>query len=304
MKGKACSLADLRKIQRILTQKEKLKGQYDALIRCVDKSTVSTWRKAIDVMNTVDLSQLEHIQPTHMREIARHATREDWQKYVDKCESEQLTVTALRNELMSQKKTNGYQQYETCTVEDLQSLVSAGKKFGTIYADPPWPYSNQATRSSTAKIYKTATDGLEEIKALPVPQLTADDCHLHLWTTNAFLFESKAVLEAWGFEYKSVFVWVKTSLGIGNYWRVSHEFMLLGIKGNAKFQDRSIKSWLECDRGEHSRKPDQIRKLIERVSPGPRLELYARASSEGWVSYGDEISKDLFSQEVSNQWLK
>ena len=145
-------------------------------------------------------------------------------------------------------------QLETCAVSDLQTLIDSGQIFGSIYADPPWPYSNQATRSATDNHYSTMS--LEDIAALPVNQLTAPEAHLHLWTTNAFLFESKAILEAWGFEYKSCFVWVKPQMGIGNYWRLSHEFLLLGVKGRLTFLDHSYMSWLRHDRIGHSRKPE------------------------------------------------
>lgn len=96
---------------------------------------------------------------------------------------------------------------ETCAVSDLQNLIEHNKKFSTIYADPPWKYDNQATRSATDNHYDTMA--VEDIALLPVSELTTDNAHLHLWTTNAFLFEAKEIVEMWGFEYKSCFVWVK-----------------------------------------------------------------------------------------------
>lgn len=80
---------------------------------------------------------------------------------------------------------------ETCATTDLYSLVSSKKTFGTIYADPPWKYGNQATRASTDNHYDTLSP--EEIATLPVSELTAERAHLHLWTTNAFLFECPAI---------------------------------------------------------------------------------------------------------------
>jgi len=117
--------------------------------------------------------------------------------------------------------------YDTCAVSDLQVLIDNGKQFSTVYADPPWKYSNQATRSATNNHYGTMTLG--DISKLPVPELTTKNAHLHLWTTNAFLFDAKQIIEAWGFEYKSCFVWVKPQIGIGSYWRVSHDFFLFGL---------------------------------------------------------------------------
>lgn len=180
----------------------------------------------------------------------------------------------------------------TCTVADLQGLISAGKRFATIYADPPWKYGNQATRSSTDNHY--ATMAVDDIATqIPVEALAADNAHLHLWTTNAFLFDAKTIMEAWGFEYKSVFVWVKPQMGIGNYWRVSHEFLLFGLKGHLPFRDRGQMSWVEEPRTGHSQKPESVRERIEAVSPGPYLELFARRPVKGWTVWGDEIERDI-----------
>ena len=104
---------------------------------------------------------------------------------------------------------------DTRAEKDLYQLIEAGKKFPTVYADPPWQYSNQATRASTDNHYSTMT--IADIAALPINQLTEENAHLHIWTTNAFLFDTKAIMEAWGFKYKSCFVWVKPQMGIGNY---------------------------------------------------------------------------------------
>jgi len=177
----------------------------------------------------------------------------------------------------------------------LDKLLETKQRFGTIYIDPPWKYSNQSTRASTDNHYATMT--IEEIADLPVKALAEDKCHLHLWTTNAFLFETKALLEKWGFEYKSVFIWVKPQIGIGNYWRVSHEFLILGVRGGLTFLDNSLCSWLESPRTKHSQKPDDIRAMLEKASPVPRLEMFARAVFPGWHCWGDEVAVGLFDKE-------
>ena len=174
------------------------------------------------------------------------------------------------------------------TVANLDDLVDDGSKFRCVYADPPWAYSNQETRASTDNHYFTMT--VEEICQEPVLDLVADDAHLHLWTTNAFLFDAQRVIAAWGFEYRSCFIWVKPQMGIGNYWRVSHEFLLLGIRGKAtNFLANDQPSWGSFNRTSHSRKPKEVRALIEKVSPGPYLELYGRERLPGWTVYGNQI---------------
>jgi N6-adenosine-specific RNA methylase IME4 len=169
---------------------------------------------------------------------------------------------------------------------DLQGLRTQGRTFGCIYVDPPWPYANQGTRASTHRHYDTLS--LTALCALPVAALAAPQCHLHLWTTNAFLFECPRLLEAWGFTYASCFVWVKPQMGLGNYWRTSHEFLVLGVRGGLTAQHRGLRSWVEAPRGAHSAKPACIRALVEQCSPGPYLELFGRYPVSGWLVWGNE----------------
>ena len=179
-------------------------------------------------------------------------------------------------------------------VRDLEVLIEQRAKFPTVYADPPWPYTNTAARGAAENHYRTMT--LEAIRNERVKELTAEQAHLHLWTTNAFLREAFDVIRAWGFLYKSCLVWIKPQLGMGNYWRVSHEYLLLGVRGNLPFRDRTCRSWLLARRTVHSRKPFAFRELIERVSPGPYLELYGREEqpNSGWTVYGNQVERRLF----------
>ena len=154
------------------------------------------------------------------------------------------------------------------------SLIDRGIKYSTIYADPPWPYSNKAARGAAENHYRTMS--LADIRNEPVRKLSADDAHLHLWTTNAFLHDAFDVIRAWGFQYKSCLIWIKPQIGMGNYWRVSHKFLLLGTRGELPFQDKTCRSWQIARRTVHSRKPFVFRRLIEQVSPGPYIELYGR----------------------------
>lgn len=231
---------------------------------------------------------------SHHKEVA--ALSQDAQDdLLDRAATQQWSRNELRAEVYRLKNRIGADPTttETCTTDDLTALIAAGMKYGTVYADPPWQYGNQGTRAATGRHYGGMA--VDEICALPIADLVAPDAHLHLWTTNGFLFDCKRIIEAWGFEYKSCFVWVKPSMGIGNYWRVSHEFMLFGVRGSAPFRDRSLMSWAEFPRGEHSAKPEQIRQMIERASPGPWLELFGRHShAPGWTIWGDGIERNLF----------
>ena len=217
-------------------------------------------------------------------------------RYVTQCvKSGQGPTTAGLLRLIKQQSANGTVVANSVLsagfYTDLEPLIATGQRFATIYADPPCKYDNQATRAATDNHYPTMT--VEQIAAEPVAQLAADNCHLHLWTTNAFLPAAFSVIAARGFTYKSCVIWVKPTLGIGNYWRVSHGFLLLAVRGNLPFQDRGQRSWIELERRGHSCKPEEVRTLIERVSPGPYLELYGRVipPSPGWTVYGNQLLK-------------
>ena len=184
-------------------------------------------------------------------------------------------------------------------VASLEELLASGKRFRTIYADPPWPYRNRWTRSSAQKNY--VTESMDWIKALPIDKLAEKSAHLHLWTTVGFRELAHDLIRAWGFQYRSELVWGKTpGLGIGNYWRLVTEHLLLGVRGDYDFRDHTISNLIITRRGAHSRKPDQVRALIERVSAPDRLELFAREHAPGWWVWGNEIARNLFSQPINS----
>lgn len=251
---------------------------------------------------------------SHHAEVAALAPN-DADELLNAAEANAWSQKELRRRVSQQKAARTIDCAEPtdehCGVVDLMKLVERGIKFGTIYADPPWRYDNQGTRAATGNHYAGVNDeegrevqsaagmSIEEICALPIRDIAADNSHLHMWTTNGFLFECPRILAAWGFEFRSSFVWVKPQMGIGNYWRNSHEIMLTAIRGNAKrFNDHSIKSWLECDRGVHSAKPEQVRHYIERASPGPYLELFGRRQAPNWAVWGNQIERSLFDHSV------
>ena len=197
--------------------------------------------------------------------------------------------------LQNQERIGGFKSgapTDGRSVITLDQLVGEGQRFGSVYADPPWRYENRASRGAAENHYDTMS--VDAIASLPVAKLVAEQAHLHLWTTNAFLFEAIKVIEAWGFSYKSCLIWIKPQFGNGNYWRLSHEFLLLGVRGSLTFSDNAQQSWLVAERTKHSAKPRVFRRLIESVSPGPRLELFARNQAEGWTTWGNEIQPDLF----------
>jgi N6-adenosine-specific RNA methylase IME4 len=167
-------------------------------------------------------------------------------------------------------------------------------KMGCIMIDPPL-----APNRGWALPYMTMS--LDELQKLPIRDLaTPDRCHLHVWTLpNEYMFALKPIIEGWGFRLVSSPAWVKpAALGRGNYWRMSHEILLTAVLANRndRFDDQSLRSWIEAPRGRHSEKPHVVREMIERASPGPRLELFARQLMPGWFAWGHEIAVSLTEQ--------
>jgi N6-adenosine-specific RNA methylase IME4 len=177
-------------------------------------------------------------------------------------------------------------------LDTLAALVASGQRYACILADPPWQFADRGARGAAAKHYETLP--LEAIRALPVAPLALPKAHLHLWVPNAFVDMGIQVVRAWGFEYKNMLTWEKPGLGAGWYWRCTTEQLLLGVRGNLRFQDKSLRNHVTCKRGKHSRKPDQIRVLIEKASPAPRIELFGREAVPGWTVWGNQIDPTLF----------
>lgn len=240
---------------------------------------------------------ISHNQSSRWQSLAS-LPPDDFESYVSSANESGKEITSTAAYKLAKQRKKRQPKPKIYPVPSGTSVVASleeleGQQFGTIYADPPWKYGNQGTRAATSDHYDTMT--VDDLCEMPVADHAADDAHLHLWTTNAFLHDAFRVIDAWGFEYRSCFVWVKPQMGIGNYWRVSHEFLLLGIRGKAKrFNDKSLKSWGEFDRGKHSAKPEQVREFIERASPGPYLEMFGRAAIEGWTVMGNQVEEKLF----------
>jgi N6-adenosine-specific RNA methylase IME4 len=182
--------------------------------------------------------------------------------------------------------------------------VTGGRRFATIMADPPWQFQNKTGKVAPEhkRLNRYGTMKLSEIMSLPVAQIAADVAHLYLWVPNAILPDGLAVLNAWGFRYKSNIVWHKVrkdggsdGRGVGFYFRNVTELLLFGVRGKyarTLGPGRRQVNYLATRKREHSRKPDEQFAIIESCSPGPYLELFARGTRRGWTTWGDEAIDD------------
>jgi N6-adenosine-specific RNA methylase IME4 len=183
-------------------------------------------------------------------------------------------------------------------VGSLRAFVG-GRRFATILADPPWRFANRTGKMAPEhrRLSRYGTMDLAAICSLPVPEASLPESHLYLWVPNALIVEGLAVMRQWGFTYKTNLVWYKIredggpdGRGVGFYFRNVTELILFGVRGGMRTLDpgrRQVNLVQSRKRG-HSRKPDELYDLIERCSPGPRLELFARYARRNWSQWGDQ----------------
>lgn len=189
-------------------------------------------------------------------------------------------------------------------------------KFGTVILDPPWSFSDKGSRVAPdwkeSNLYNTMS--AREILDLPVDLLAADQAHCYVWTTDVHLPLALNCLQHWGFVYKKTLVWVKRrsavapisctdadlagefevsngplQIGMGHYYRSAKELCLFGTRGKCPAAVHNLPDVFEAQRTKHSVKPDRIHEWAEKLSPGPRVELFARRSKPGWEAWGDQF---------------
>jgi N6-adenosine-specific RNA methylase IME4 len=185
--------------------------------------------------------------------------------------------------------------------------------YRTLVADPPWRYTARPTarragRRGASAEHLYATMRTEEIAALPVAAMAASDAHLYLWVTNPVLMGLRPairgrmsaldVVAAWGFEPITLLTWHKlTEGGLGWYFRGATEHVIFAIRGNAAIPSGlRVSNHFAARRTEHSSKPDRFYEIVERVSPEPRIELFARRRRFGWDAWGIEAPTEQASQ--------
>lgn len=198
----------------------------------------------------------------------------------------------------------------------LEAFPQVDGGYGCIMADPPWRFRSRSARVDPTKsrMPKYRTMVFDEIKRMPVAQLAARDCHLFLWITGPLLMRGEELMRAWGFRYSSSgFVWIKLKascgrdeyqwislheieqflhMGTGYTTRKNCEFLLQGRRGSPKRMARNVLEPIISPVREHSRKPDEAYRRVERyVGDVAKLDLFTRQVRPGWDAFGDEAEK-------------
>jgi N6-adenosine-specific RNA methylase IME4 len=186
--------------------------------------------------------------------------------------------------------------------------------YRVLCADPPWKFGDSLPGKGRGAAKHYATMRVEEICAYPIPPV-ADDAVLFLWRVASMQMEALMVAEAWGFTPKTEVVWVKTTspvrtaylgpsraqevwqyftlaFGMGRTVRASHEACLVATRGKFKPKEKNVRSVFFAPRGVHSEKPESFYTgVVEKLSDGPYVELFARRRRAGWASEGLEVGK-------------
>ena len=184
------------------------------------------------------------------------------------------------------------------------NIFDTEKKYRIIYADPPWEYKQSGSAKNSRGMAKQhySTMNTPDICNLPVRNIATEDAILFMWATFPNISEALAVMEAWGFIYKTAaFVWVKTNRktdtlfwGMGAYTRANAEVCLLGISKKTKASEvvnsHKVHQIVQAKVGRHSEKPAIVReKIHELVGSVSRIELFARQETSGWDCWGNEV---------------
>jgi len=179
--------------------------------------------------------------------------------------------------------------------------------FKTVVADPPWTYTFETRKTEVAGTgwrgapqNHYSTMKFDDIAAMPIGDIAAPDATLWLWVVNPMLAKGIELVTRWGFQYRSLLTWAKVTkdgnpaIGMGYWMRGSTEHLMLATRGKVQPKSKSQPTWFKAGVGEHSAKPDQSYAIIEKFSDGPYLELFARRKRDGWTTWGNETSGDLF----------
>lgn len=175
-------------------------------------------------------------------------------------------------------------------------------KYSCIVVDPPWRYRDKLQMGvkhdgTPHKGHRGAEShypclSLPEIREIVFNQLdgcVADNAHLYLWTTNAFIAEAWQLAQDWGFTPRTILTWVKPQIGMGHYFRNNTEHVVFAVRGKLGPLRRNCPTAFVANRRKHSAKPDEFFSIVESITPGPRLELFARRPREGWDVWGNEV---------------
>jgi N6-adenosine-specific RNA methylase IME4 len=237
-------------------------------------------------------AEMMNVSPRTVRTVT--AVEREAPDLIPQIEKGELSATGAMRALKERKREAAREenQRKIDAAETIDEALKAAK-FSTIVLDPPWDYADEGDVDQLGRArpqYQTMT--IDELVKFPVGDFADENCHIYCWITNRSLLKGALLLDAWGFRYVTCLTWCKKSFGMGTYFRGSTEHVLFGVRGSLPLKRKNVGTWFAAPRGtKHSSKPDEFFKLVESCSPGPRLELFARAERKGWTCWGGEHAR-------------
>ena len=242
---------------------------------------------------------LEHTTPELQQDILQGKVKVNKGDVQELAKAEPYFVATTEAELKAKAKElkaakeNERKEKRALVESELQKmeLQTGNKKYRVIYADPPWKYGNAMPEYVTEPQDYYLLMSTADICNMPVKDICQKDAVLFLWSTSPHLPEALEVAKAWGFEYKTSFVWDKIKHNMGHYNSVRHELLLICVKGSCTPDNRVLfDSVVSIERTEHSVKPSYFREMIEQLYIyGNKIELFAREAPDGWDVFGNQV---------------
>jgi len=168
--------------------------------------------------------------------------------------------------------------------EAIKFIEPPKQLYDVVVLDPPWNYGTEYNPDTRRVASPYPEMSVEEIKNLTLP--TTENCVLWLWTTNAFMHDAFHILEAWGFQPKTILTWVKNRIGVGEWLRGQTEHCILAVKGQPTISLKSQSTVLHAPNKGHSEKPTEFYDFVDSLCVGWKLDYFARKKREGWHVLG------------------
>ena len=273
---RACVAVELEPLFSVEAKNRMLKGVKDPEVNLPQGRREQSRDQAADVVGVSSsmVSRAKAIKATDL-------------KAFKKIKLGQLTVNQVLKEIKKEKRKADINKQK----EDIKTgaIKMPEGVFEVVVMDPPWNYGREydPEGSRIANPYPE----MPQADLLKLSPPFADNCVLFLWTTHAFIWDAKQLIDAWGFDYKATLIWDKEKMGMGAWLRMQCEFCLVAIKGKPAWSNTTWRDIIKEPRRQHSRKPDTFYKLVEEVTVGRRLDFFSREQRSGWASFGNDEHK-------------
>jgi N6-adenosine-specific RNA methylase IME4 len=264
--------------------KEKAKEKEFERKTTFQKSEKSNLETINSVKEIAKIANVSHDTIAKVKKIQSNATPEVKEKLNTGTMSINEAYKEIKKEEVELKRKEIRETFEK------QDVEINDKKYRIIYADPPWKYGNSMPLGTTEPQDYYLLMDTDDICAMPIKDITEKDAVLFLWSTSPHLPEALEVAKAWGFTYKTTFIWDKIKHNMGHYNSVRHEILLVCTKGACTPDvKRLFDSVVSEERTEHSKKPNVFREIIETIyTYGNKIELFARETPKGWDVFGNQ----------------